>query len=128
MKASKISVILAVVVLFAATAFAASNKASLEIPKDVTVGGKTLAAGSYTITWEGQGQNVDLSILHHKQVVVKTSAHIVDMPQASLSDAVVMSANADGTSSISQIRLGGKKYVLQVGGPASQVDVASGAK
>jgi hypothetical protein len=71
MKASKISALLAMAVLCATSAFAAANKTSMEIRKDVVVAGKTLPAGNYTVTWEGQGQNVDLSLAKDKEIVVK---------------------------------------------------------
>jgi len=70
MKATKISALL-MTVLFATAAFAADNKASIQVSRDVVVGGKTLTAGKYNVTWEGQGPNVDLSISHGKQVVQK---------------------------------------------------------
>src|SRR5882724_9130357 len=122
MKASKISVLL-MAVLFATIAFAA-NKESIEISKDVVVGGKTLTAGKYTVTWEGQGQNVDLSVAKGKQLIVKTPAHLLDLPMISANNAVVVKDNPDGTRALSQIQISGKKYALEIGGP-SQTDVAS---
>jgi hypothetical protein len=128
MKASKISVLLVMVVLFATTAFAAANKASVEINKDVVVGGKTLAAGKYTVTWEGQGQNVDLSVAKGKQLIVKTPAHILDLPRISANDAVVVKDNPDGTRALFQIQISGKKYALELGNSNGQTDVASRVK
>jgi hypothetical protein len=124
MRAWKISALLATVLL-AGTAFAAVNKASVEIQHDTVVGGKTLSAGKYTLTWEGQGPNVDLSIAQGKQVVAKTPARLVDLPKALINGAVITKANADGTSALSQIQFSGKKYALEVGEPT---DVASRVK
>jgi hypothetical protein len=128
MKASKISALLVMAVLFATTAFAAANKASVEINKDVVVGGKTLAAGKYTVTWEGQGQNVDLSVAKGKQLIVKTPAHLLDLPRISANDAVVVKDNPDGTRALSQIQISGKKYALELGDSNGQTDVASRVK
>jgi hypothetical protein len=128
MKASKISALLAVAVLCATSAFAAANKASIEISKDVVVAGKTLPAGNYTVTWEGQGQNVDLSLAKGKEVVVKAPAHLLDLARASADDAVVTNDSPDGTCTLSQIRIHGKKFALELGQPTSQADVASRAK
>jgi hypothetical protein len=128
MKASKISALLVMAVLFATTAFAAANKASVEINKDVVVGGKTLAAGKYTVTWEGQGQNVDLSVAKGKQLIVKTPAHILDLPRISANDAVVVKDNPDGTRALFQIQISGKKYALELGNSNGQTDVASRVK
>jgi hypothetical protein len=128
MKASKISALLAMAVLFATSAFAAANKASVEINKDVVVGGKTLVAGKYTVTWEGQGQNVDLSVAKGKQLIVKTPAHLLDLPRISANDAVVVKDNPDGTCALSQIQFSGKKYALELGDSNGQTDVASRVK
>lgn len=128
MKAWKISALMAMAVLFAITAFAESNKASIEINKNVVVGGKTLSPGRYTMTWEGQGQNVDLSVAQGKQVVVKTPARLLDLPKASPTNAIVTKDNSDGTHALSQIQFSGKKYALEIGDSTSQTDVASRAK
>ena len=128
MKASKISALLVMAVLFATTALAASNKTSIEVKKDVVVGGKTLSAGKYTVTWEGQGQNVDLSVAKGKELIVKTPAHLLDLPRISANDAVVVKENPDGTRALSQIQISGKKFALDFGDSTGQTDVASRVK
>ena len=128
MKASKISALLAMAVLCATSALAAANKTSMEIRKDVVVAGKTLPAGNYTVTWEGQGQNVDLSLAKDKEIVVKAPARLVDLSRASANNAVVTKDSPDGTHTLSQIQIRGKKFALELGQPTSQADVASGAK
>jgi len=127
MKASKISALLAMAVLFATTAFAA-NKTSIEIKKDVVVGGKTLSAGKYNVTWEGQGRNVDLSVAKGKELIVKTPARLLDLPRVSANDAVVVKDNPDGTRALSQIQINGKKFALDLGESNGQTDVASRVK
>jgi len=128
MKASKVSTLLAMAALFATSAFAAANKTSIHVTKDVVVAGKTLTPGTYTVTWEGQGQNVDLSVFKGKEVVIKTPAHLSDLQIATPNDAVVTKDNADGTRSLSQIQISGKKFTLDLGEPTSQTDVASRVK
>lgn len=127
MKASKISALLAMAVLFATTAFAA-NKTSIEVKKDVVVGGKTLSAGKYNVTWEGQGPNVDLSVTKGKELIVKTPAHMLGLPTVSANDAVVVKDNPDGTRALSQIQISGKKFALDLGEANGQTDVASRVK
>jgi hypothetical protein len=128
MKASKISALLAMAVLFATSAFAAANKTSIHVTKDVVVAGKTLSAGTYTVTWEGQGQNVDMSVAKGKEVVAKTPAHLLDLSRPATNNAVVTKDNPDGTRSLSQIQISGKKFALEIGEPTSQTDVASRTK
>ena len=128
MKASKVSALLAMAVLFATSAFAAANKTSINVTKDVVVAGKTLSAGNYTVTWEGQGQNVDLSIAKGKEVVVKTPAHLLGLPRPAANNAVSVKDNGDGTRTLSQIQISGKKFALELGESNGQTDVASRVK
>lgn len=128
MKASKISALLAITVLFATSAFAAANKASVVISHDTVVGGTTLSAGQYNLKWEGQGQNVDLSVTQGKQVIVKTPARLLDLSSASPSDSIETKENSNGTRTLSKIKFGGKKYALEIGGETGQTDVASRVK
>ncbi len=128
MKASKISALLAMAMLFATTAFAAANKASLELTRDAVVGGKALSAGKYTVTWDDQDKNVDLSVSKGKQLLVKTPARLVDLPKVAVSGATVVKDNPDGSRALSQIQVSGKKYVLEIGDANSQTDVASRVK
>jgi len=128
MKASKVFASLAMAMLFATTAFAAANKTSIQVNNGVTVGGKTLSPGKYTVTWEGQGQNVDLTVIKGKELIVKTPARLLDLPGVSANNAVVVKDNPDGTRALSQIQISGKKFVLDLGSSNSQTDVASRVK
>jgi hypothetical protein len=128
MKASKIFALLAMAVLFATSAFAAANKASVVISTDTVVGDKTLSAGDYTVRWEGQGQNLELSVVKGKQLVVKTPARLLDLSSASPTDSIETKKNADGTRTLTKIEFGGKKYALEIGGGTGQTDVASRVK
>ena len=128
MKASKISALLGMTLLLAASAFAAANKTSIDVRENVVVAGKTLSPGKYTVTWEGQGQNVDVTVAKGKEVIVKTPAHLSDLTNTAANNAVVTKNNADGTRSLSQIQFSGKKFALDLGEPTSQTDVASRVK
>jgi hypothetical protein len=63
-----------------------------------------------------------MSILKGKNVVTKVPAHIVDLGAASPSDAAVVKNNGDGTKSLSEVRLNGKKFALAVGEEAAKAD------
>ncbi|MBV8050454.1 MAG: hypothetical protein JOZ80_04660 [Acidobacteriaceae bacterium] len=107
--------LLGLTLLLATSLFAASNKGSLQTLSDVTVSGKTLPAGEYSVNWDGSGQNVQLNIMKGKKVVATTPATLVDLSQAPNSDAAVIKNNGDGTKSLAEVRFGGKKYALQIG-------------
>ena len=107
--------LLGLTLLLATSLFAASNKGSLQTMSDVTVSGRTLPAGEYSVNWDGSGQNVQLNITKGKKVVATTPATLVDLSQAPSSDAAVIKDNGDGTRSLAEVRFGGKKYALHIG-------------
>jgi hypothetical protein len=116
MKVSKISkgLLLGLALLLATSAFAA-NKGSLLVSDSFTVSGKQLAAGDYTVKWEGNGPNVELSILQGKTVVATTPARLVDLNSSASQNAAVVRKNGDGSRALTEIRFSGKKYALAIG-------------
>lgn len=118
MKTSK-SLLMILVLLVAGSAFA-SNKGTLSFTENLNVGGTQLKAGAYKVAWEGNGPDVQLSIMKGKTVVAKTSARMVERDQASQNDAAVVSNNSDGSKSLSEIRFAGKKYAIAIGGESTQ--------
>jgi len=120
MKGSK-SLFLGLALLLATSAFAA-NKGSLQVQEPINVNGTKLAPGEYKVQWDGAGPNVEMSILKGKNVVTKVPAHVVDLGAASPSDATVVKNNGDGTKSLSEVRLSGKKFALAVGEEAAKAD------
>jgi hypothetical protein len=116
MKSSKLwkRSLLGLALLLATSAFA-SNKGSLQLSEPVNVAGKQLPAGDYSVKWEGNGPNVELSILKGKAVVTKAPARVVDLSRSAGSDAAVTKVNSDGSRSLSEIRFSGKKQALAIG-------------
>ena len=118
------SLVLGMALLLASTAFAA-NKGSLSVSDSVKVAGTQLKPGAYKLSWEGTGQNVELTISQGKNVVAKTQARMIDLNSASRSDAAVVSNNSDGSKSLSDIRFGGKKYALAIGGESAKAEAST---
>jgi len=117
MKLAKISksLLLGLTLLLATSVFAANkNQGSLSTLNSVTVNGKSLPAGDYSVKWEGTGSSVQLDILKGKTVVASTPARLVTLDQSSSGDAAVVKDNGDGSKSLAEIRFGGKKYALQI--------------
>jgi hypothetical protein len=106
--------LLGLAVLLATSAFAA-NKGSVQFVDPVTVSGKQLPAGDYSVKWDGNGPNVELNIFKGKKVVATTPARLIDLSQTPNSDAAVVKSNDDGSKSLAEIRFGGKKYALAIG-------------
>jgi hypothetical protein len=100
--------------LWATGAFAA-NKGGVTVSSPVEVGGKQLAAGSYSVQWEGNGPAVEASIMKGKKVVATVPARLVDLKQSSSMDSAVLRTNDDGSRTLSQARFSGKKVALEFG-------------
>lgn len=111
------AVLLAVVLMLGVSAFAA-NKGSLQVNNTVSVNGKQLEAGDYSVTWDGTGPDVQLNILKGKKVVAQTGAKVVSMDKAPTGDQAIVVRNTDGSASLKEIRFGGKKYALSISGSA----------
>jgi len=124
MKLSNItkSLTLGVALLLASSAFAGTNKTTLQVQEATTISGTKLAPGEYKVQWEGNGPNVEMSILKGKNVVAKVPARVVELPSAAPSDAAVVHRNDDGSRSLSEIRMSGKKYALAVGEEAAKAE------
>lgn len=120
MKGTK-SVLLGVALLVATSAFA-GNKANLQVQEPVNVSGTTLKPGDYRLEWEGNGPNVEMSILKGKNVVAKVPARVVDLQTAAPNNATVVHKNDDGSRSLSEVRISGKKYALAVGEEAAKAE------
>ena len=120
------SVFLAVTVLAAGSALAA-NKGSLELQHPTMVAGKQLPVGSYTLQWEGSGDQVDLKIYQGKNVVASTSARVLKVDHPIRSNSAVVATNSDKTYTLSEIRFAGKNFALGIGNDASGAGASSGS-
>jgi len=107
--------VLAVSMLLASAAFAASNKGPLQLNSAVNVAGKQLAAGDYMVKWDGDGPSVQLSIVKGKNVVATVPAQVVTLSSASGYDSAVVNSEG-GNRTLQQIRFSGKKFALEVSG------------
>jgi hypothetical protein len=129
MKESKMfpGLLLGLALLLATSAFAA-NKGSLQVSDPVTVSGKQLAAGDYTVKWEGNGPSVELNILQGNRVVATAPARLIDLNRSSDNNAAVTKLNGDGSKALSEIRFSGKKYALTIGEESAKAEAGAGSK
>jgi hypothetical protein len=111
-KVSK-GLVLGLALLLATSAFAAS-KGPLQLNAPATVAGKQLAAGDYTVKWDGTGPSVQVEILKGKNVVATVPAQVVTLDHVSNYDSAVVNTSGDGGRVLSQIRFSGKKLALEV--------------
>jgi hypothetical protein len=124
MKFANISkgLLLGLALLLATSAFAAANQGSMQLQDPVTVSGKQLRAGDYSVKWDGNGPNVQLSILKGNKVVATTPARLIDLNEKSNNDAAVVQNNGDGSKSLAEIHFSGKKYALAIGSDSARMD------
>jgi hypothetical protein len=114
-KRSLKGILLAGVVLLAASALAAS-KGPLELQEPASVAGTQLKSGVYTVQWEGTGDQVQLKIYQGKKEVASTSAKMVMLDKPVDRDATLIRRNDDGTLAVTRINFGGKKFALELSG------------
>jgi hypothetical protein len=120
------SIFLVLTVLVAGSAWAAS-KGSLELQHPTTVAGKQLAMGTYTVQWDGSGDEVDLKIYQGKNIVASTPARVLKLDHPIASNSAVVTANPDKTYSLSEVRFAGKKFALSIMNDASGAGASGGS-
>ena len=104
----------------------AANHGSLQLSEQVTVNGRSLPAGEYQVKWDGNGPNLDLRILRDGKLMTTVPAHTIELPRKESQDSVLTRKNDDGTSSISEIHFGGKKYAFAFGNERNEVNSNGG--
>jgi|SRR3984957_1818993 len=116
MKLSKISLaILGSALLFSSAALAGdANKGSLQLYEKVNVEGKAINPGKYTVTWEGTGPNVQVTVLQGKQTVATFSAHLTEQATRNSEDAYGSAAETDGSRTLTAIYPNGKRFSLEI--------------
>jgi hypothetical protein len=108
------SVVLALAVLLATSAFAGStNKGSLHLTEAAQVNGQAVPAGDYQLRWEGTGSDVEVSFMQGKKVVTKAPAKVVELKDAFNHDATVVDKRSS-TPTVTEVRFAGKKYALSL--------------
>jgi hypothetical protein len=113
MQVKKIShfLLLGMALLLATSAFA-SPKYTMQLSNPVSVSGQSLPAGSYLLSWSGNGPNVQVNIMKGKQVVATAPAKLMDLNQKASDDTAILKSNGDGSKSLAQVQFSGSKQAL----------------
>jgi hypothetical protein len=114
------SVVLALAVVVAGSAFASNNKGSLHLTEPAQINGQAIPAGDYQLRWEGTGSSVEVSVMQGKKVVTKAPAKVVELKSAFGNDAAVIDRSAS-TPSVTEVRFAGKKFALSLGGEKAEM-------
>jgi hypothetical protein len=91
----------------------AVHKGSLQVESAIQVNGKALPPGDYTVTWVGEGPNVDVHIARGNRQIATTQAKIVQLDKKASQDAAEISTSS-GSRELSALRFAGQKYQLDV--------------
>jgi hypothetical protein len=131
MKLSKLSLaFFGSALLLSSAAFAGdSNKASIQLYEKVSVEGKALNPGKYTITWDGSGPNVQVTVLQGKQTVATFAARVTEQTTRNTEDAYGSAADTNGSRTLTAIYPNGKRFSLELDQTAaSQPSTSSSSK
>ncbi|MHB8503190.1 MAG: hypothetical protein ACYDCG_19190 [Candidatus Acidiferrales bacterium] len=102
--------------LLSAGAFAGNtNKKPLHLTDSVTVQGKQLKPGTYTVEWNGTGPDVEVNIVKGSKTVATVSAHVVAVNTPNKQDGYTSLAGKDGAQSVTQFFFRGEKFDLELG-------------
>ena|ERR1700719_462405 len=102
--------------LLGASALAApATKGTLKLFEPVSVQGKQLAPGQYTVEWNGEGPNVELSITNGKQAVASIPARVVPVGAKNSASGYSSAKQDDGSTALTSVFFQGKAYELHVG-------------
>ncbi len=122
MRMRKVSWISACVFTAAAgLAFAASRQsARVDLPDSVKWAGKTLRAGEYTVSWQGDPAHLDVRILNgQNKPVAEGQGHLQTANRKYADDAVVTRQQGPGAPVLTEIELGGSTSALVLGNSQS---------
>jgi hypothetical protein len=107
--------------LLGASAFAApTTKGTLKLYEPVSVQGKQLTPGQYTVEVNGEGPNVELSIVGNgKQGVTSVPARLVQVNAKNKTSGYSSAKQQDGSSTLTTVFFQGKPFELQIGEQAA---------
>jgi hypothetical protein len=115
MKVSKLLAILfGGALLLSSSAFAREeNKSALHLSEKVTVQGKSLNSGEYTVEWSGSGPDVQVTIRKGKQIVATLSGRLTDRATPNRGNAYETNEGSDGSRLLTVIYPDHKKVTLE---------------
>jgi hypothetical protein len=115
MKSSrKIVGLVGVSLLLAVSAMAGTeNKGTLRLFDNVSVQGKQLSPGTYKVEWNGEGPDVQVSILSGKNTVATIPARVVPVTPKNGQDGYTAD-DKNGNRTLTELFFRGKSYQLEI--------------
>jgi YVTN family beta-propeller protein len=112
---------LSLALILASRAFG-STKGSLQLSNPVIVNKTILKPGDYTVKWEGNGPNVELSILQGTHFKAKVTARLVALKAPAEKTEAIEQQNTGEANTLTGIRFQGKTAALEL----NAADTSSG--
>ena len=100
------------VCLAAGTSAFAKNSRMVKLYDSLSVNGTQIAAGEYTVSWEGQGASTKVSFAQGNKVVATAPAKLVDAGQKHAQNRVDYVEDGKGAAKLTEIHLGGTSQSL----------------
>ena len=116
------SILLSVSLILASSAFAATTN-SFQIGNPVTVNGTALKPGDYTVKWDGNAPNVELSILQGTHLKAKVTARLVELKAPAEKTEAIEQENTGRANTLTGIQFQGKTTTLEFGGSEASAGV-----
>ena len=104
----KIAYSVVLIAMLSLSAFAASGSAKMTLMSPGLIAGKELPAGNYKVTWAGEANDVQVTIMAGKKTLLTAPAKVVEMSFKPLDNAVVKNPS----NAITEMRFEGKKTSL----------------
>ena len=116
MKQSRLAsgIALAIALIVAPALFAAQNEGRVRISQNVMLNGTNLPPGDYKVQWSGEGNNVQVSLIHRNKTVATANGQIVTSENGNPSTGYGTQSNPSGAPELNQIFFEGKKFVLNL--------------
>ncbi|HXJ11586.1 MAG TPA: hypothetical protein VNH19_04875 [Candidatus Limnocylindrales bacterium] len=116
MKLSKLSLAFfsSALLLSSAAVAGDSNKASIQLYEKVSVEGQALNPGKYTVSWDGSGPNVQVTVSQGKQTVATFPAHLIEQATRNTEDAYGSASETDGSRTLTAIYPNGKRFSIEI--------------
>jgi hypothetical protein len=88
----------------------------VELPEATSLNGTQLSAGTYTLSWTGEGPEVAVTIKKSGKVVAEARGKLVDLGRKAEGDAVTVRTDGGGGRTLTKVQSEGRKSALVFSG------------
>lgn len=108
--------LMAAVAISASAAMAAPRQSiRMKVEEPVTLAGKAIPAGSYKLSWQGDGEAVKVTVAQGRKVVAEADGKVVESATKATDDSLVWQNGGSGAV-LSKVLLRGSTKVLVLAG------------